>query len=234
MSADPATPAESEDPSKAKCNAFIEKGLQRNPTVQFLLKKLVDMGCQPPAGFISCVDCGPKLAGGGFGMVEETTINASQGSQVSGPQCQRSFADLQRQLQAEKDGHSQLRLVPEIYICHNNVRGESHAHLTMIHELIHAIDMCRTNMDPLHNCVQLACTEIRAENLSGECGIWSEAIAGRVQNVPKHGQQCVKRRAVLSVKANPNCRDQAHEFVDAAFERCYADTFPFDRHPNLR
>ena len=27
----------------------------------------------------------------------------------------------------------------------------------------------RTNMDPLNNCVQMACTEIRAENLSGEC-----------------------------------------------------------------
>ena len=24
-------------------------------------------------------------------------------------------------------------------------------------------------MDPLNNCVQMACTEIRAENLSGEC-----------------------------------------------------------------
>ena len=27
----------------------------------------------------------------------------------------------------------------------------------------------RTNMDPISNCIHLACTEIRAENLSGEC-----------------------------------------------------------------
>jgi hypothetical protein len=49
-----------------------------------------------------------------------------------------------------------------------------------------------------------------------------------------HGAKCVKRRAELSVKANPNCADKAEEYVDAAFERCYKDTFPFDRHPNLR
>ena len=27
----------------------------------------------------------------------------------------------------------------------------------------------RTKMDPVKNCIHLACTEIRAENLSGEC-----------------------------------------------------------------
>lgn len=49
-----------------------------------------------------------------------------------------------------------------------------------------------------------------------------------------HGAKCVKRRAILSVKANPNCADKADEYVDAAFDRCFKDTFPFDRHPNLR
>ena len=113
--------------------------------------------------------------------------------------------------------------------------GSGHAHESIVHELIHAVDMCRTKMDPLHNCVHMACTEIRAENLSGECSAWNEM--GRItqgQGFAKHGQACVKRRAALSVKANPNCRERAHEFVDAAFERCYQDTYPFDRHPNLR
>jgi len=49
-----------------------------------------------------------------------------------------------------------------------------------------------------------------------------------------HGGKCVKRRAALSVKANPNCADKAEEYIEAAFERCYKDTYPFDRHPNLR
>lgn len=57
---------------------------------------------------------------------------------------------------------------------------------------------------------------------------------GRMGNFAGHGAKCVKRRAALSVKANPNCADKADEYVEAAFERCYKDTFPFDRHPNLR
>jgi inner membrane protease ATP23 len=80
----------------------------------------------------------------------------------------------------------------------------------------------------------MACTEIRAENLSGECGWFKELTNRQVQQFAKHGQACVKRRAALSLKANPNCRDRAEEYIDAAFERCFEDTFPFDRHPNLR
>ena len=57
---------------------------------------------------------------------------------------------------------------------------------------------------------------------------------GRMRNFVGHGAKCVKRRAALSVKANPNCADKADEYVEVAFERCYKDTFPFDRHPNLR
>lgn len=77
--------------------------------------------------------------------------------------------------------------------------------------------------------------EIRAENLSGECHWLREMQNGRlVTDFSGHGAKCVKRRAELSVKANHNCADKAAEYVDAAFERCYKDTFPFDRHPNLR
>ena len=84
----------------------------------------------------------------------------------------------------------------------------------------------------------MACTEIRAENLSGECGAVREMVNGRVKlqsgNFKGHGGECVKRRAGLSVMANPNCKGRAGEYVDAAFERCFRDTFPFDRHPTLR
>jgi len=53
-------------------------------------------------------------------------------------------------------------------------------------------------------------------------------------NFVGHGAECVKRRAIRSVKANPNCAEKAADYVDAAFDRCFKDTFPFDRHPNLR
>jgi len=55
-----------------------------------------------------------------------------------------------------------------------------------------------------------------------------------MKSFPGHGAECVKRRAKLSVEANPNCSARATEYIDAAFDRCFRDTFPFDRHPNLR
>ena len=47
------------------------------------------------------------------------------------------------------------------------------------------------------------------------------------------GQECVRRRAALSVSMNPSCAGPgvAAQAVDIAFERCYADTAPFDRAP---
>ena len=113
--------------------------------------------------------------------------------------------------------------------------------------------MCRTNMDPIRNCIQLACTEIRAENLSGECNFSWEVVRGKISSLSQlvngHHQSCVKRRAIDSVRANPNCSgtnnknnenknnttpDQASLYVDAVMERCYADIYPFERHPNQR
>lgn len=223
---------------KKTCDKHVASGLSRNVTIQFLLQQLEKMNCQPPPGFIRCTDCGDKKAGAGFGVVQETVLQGTgddeaQQRLMSLPQCQRSLHDLKDQLQAHKEGTSSLKLKPEIFLCQQHVRNESHAHQSMVHELIHAIDMCRTKMDPLHNCIHLACTEIRAENLSGECSVMNEI--GRMNHkFPNHGKVCVKRRAALSLQANPNCSERADEYIEAAFERCYKDTFPFDRHPNLR
>lgn len=150
----------------------------------------------------------------------------------------QSESQIKELLDKQKEGKTKIRLLPEIYLCQNKGRliDEDHAHKALVHELIHAIDLCRTKMDPFNNCVQFACTEIRAENLSGECDWWKEMTYGQTwkKGFSGHNQVCVKRRALLSVKANPNCKDRAEESVDAAFARCYKDTFPFDRHPNLK
>lgn len=206
---------------------------------------------------MKCIDCGDKLAGAGFGVVEETVVIPPSTLQTESPfeeessssfrraakerkrrQCdnQATLKDLQEQIRASQEGKVKLRLLPEIFLCQQHLVNEEHAHQSIVHELIHAIDLCRTKMDPIHNCIHMACTEIRAENLSGECGAIREMVNGRVKmgTFKGHGAECVKRRAGLSVKANPNCRDRAEEYVDAAFERCFRDTFPFDRHPNLR
>ena len=151
------------------------------------------------------------------------------------PDCTKSTQEILDQFQRDKDGTTKLHLQPEIYLCQEHVSGPKHANTILIHELIHAIDMCRSKMDPLRNCMQLACTEIRAENLSGECNLSWEFLRGKLNTSPSllgHGKECARRRAIDSVKANPNCTERAELYVDAAMERCYADTFPFERHPN--
>jgi inner membrane protease ATP23 len=259
-----------------KCNEYVHAGLTRDVTVQFLMNKLIGLGCKPPAGFINCLDCGERQAGGGFGVVEEQEIvtinnknannNASNDGNLNNnnktstrnnnifskikQKCNplTSPQELQDKLLKEENNNNnnnqntkiQLRLLPQIFLCQNHVMNQTHVNQSLIHELIHAIDLCRTNMDPIHNCIHMACTEIRAENLSGECNMGRELMhySSRIMNdaagLKGHGAKCVKRRAVLSVKANPNCVDRAEEYVDVAFDRCFKDTYPFDRHPNLR
>lgn len=226
-----------DDPSKSAelCNQWVDSALTKNPAIQFLIKTLIDSGCVPPENFIRCMNC-EQPAAGGFGMVleEETTKSAigTKPNQIPNEQCHRTMKDLQDQIKREQSGLSKLRLNPEIYICQQYMENETMTHRTVHHELIHAIDMCRTNMDPLRNCVHMACTEIRAENLSGECSFWKELP--RMSSFKGHGRECVKRRALLSVRANPNCTARAEEYVNAALNRCYVDYYPYDKHPNQK
>jgi inner membrane protease ATP23 len=203
------------------CNRWVESGLTKNRSIQFLMKQLMDLGCTPPDRFIRCIQC-PQPQAGGFGMLED---DSDKNTKCDMP---KSF---QQALEAQQQsGNDSIKIKPEIFLCQQYLENEIMAHKTMTHELIHAIDMCRTNMDPLGNCIHLACTEIRAEHLSGECSFIKELP--RMKQFSGHGAECVKRRALLSVKANPACTARAEEYVNAAFPRCYRDLYPFERHPN--
>mmetsp|Transcript_1681 Transcript_1681/g.3931 ORF Transcript_1681/g.3931 Transcript_1681/m.3931 type:complete len:237 (-) Transcript_1681:132-842(-) len=223
--------------NRTTCDGYVQAGLTGNKTIQFLIGNLVQMGCTPPQGFIQCMNCEGKPVSGGFGMLQEEPLDGKTAIRPTSkkPDCTKPTHELLEQFERDKAGTSKLSLRPEIYLCEENVTGPKHANTILIHELIHAIDLCRAKMDPLRNCMQLACTEIRAENLSGECNLKWEFLRGKVNTSTKflgHGKECAKRRAIDSVRANPNCTEKAALYVDAAMERCYADTFPFERHPN--
>jgi inner membrane protease ATP23 len=229
-----------DDPAESArlCNQWVESALTKNPAIQFLVQTLMDSGCQPPEKFIRCMSC-DQPAAGGFGMVVEETVAVDNKNKTaataSKEQCNRTMQDLQQQLQREQSGVSKLKLSPEIYVCQQYMENELMTHKVVHHELIHAIDMCRTNMDPLRNCIHMACTEIRAENLSGECS-FSKELPRMMQrsSLKAHGRECVKRRAMLSVRANPNCTARTEDYVNAAMDRCYMDFYPYDKHPNQR
>ena len=117
-----------------------------------------------------------------------------------------------------------------ILICANHMRNRGHMEDTLAHEMVHAYDHLRFKMDAVHNLRHAACTEIRASTLSGECR-WGREFFTRGQwNITQQLQECVRRRAAISVAARPGCKDekQANQVVNEVWDSCFNDTRPFD------
>ncbi|KAF8241623.1 putative metalloprotease of the mitochondrial inner membrane [Wilcoxina mikolae CBS 423.85] len=115
-----------------------------------------------------------------------------------------------------------------ILLCQNHLRDRGHLEDTLAHELVHAYDHLRFNVD-WQDLKHHACTEIRASSLSGECRWTREAFTRGVWDFTQHHQDCVRRRAALSVRNHPKCKDdaQAAQVVNQVFDSCFADTRPF-------
>ena len=97
-------------------------------------------------------------------------------------------------------------------------------------EMIHAYDHLRFKMQWQDNLRHAACAEIRASSLSGECR-WTEEFFQKLNfKVMHQHQECVRRRAALSVMARPDCKDDVHaaKMVNEVWDSCYPDTRPFD------
>ncbi|KAI0783400.1 metalloprotease ATP23 [Abortiporus biennis] len=121
--------------------------------------------------------------------------------------------------------------IPEsgaIGLCQNRFMNKAHMEDTMVHELIHMFDHCKFKVD-WNNLRHHACSEIRANSLSGDCRLRREFDRGFFSFSKQH-QACVRRRAVLSVRANPACPDEAtaERVVNEVWESCFNDTRPFD------
>jgi len=117
-----------------------------------------------------------------------------------------------------------------IQICANEMRNRGHLEDTMAHEMVHAYDHLRFKLDWDDNLRHAACTEIRASSLSGECR-WAREFFQRGQwKLTQQHQECVRRRAILSVRARPSCRDEVHaeKVVNEVWDSCFRDTRPFD------
>lgn len=140
--------AEKSAKEKETCEKYVRSGLNRNVTVQFLYDRLLQMGCKPPDNLIRCLDCKDNQRGGGFGAVEEIVVSGApsdgKGAAASKDNsCAQTKAEIDALLAKQQKGEAKLRLVPEIYLCQQHLRNETHAHEAIVHELIHAVDMCR-------------------------------------------------------------------------------------------
>lgn len=59
-----------------------------------------------------------------------------------------------------------------VWICGNRLWSPFNFRRVLLHELLHAFDFARAKIDT-SNCEHIACTEIRAVNLSEQCGLWA-------------------------------------------------------------
>ncbi|GMH69543.1 hypothetical protein TL16_g05185 [Triparma laevis f. inornata] len=149
-------------------------------TIAFLLEALTNNKC-PHSGLSSLVKnttCGPDRAGGFAMNVPDNLITAANN---------KSKEDF--------GGTTTTTSKPTIVICQNNIYDYPDYIRTLSHELIHALDQCRAKTD-WSNLRHHACSEIRASNLSGECGYGVELLRGNMKH--RGGSiECVMRRAKL-------------------------------------
>ncbi|KAL0014449.1 hypothetical protein SO802_001518 [Lithocarpus litseifolius] len=118
-----------------------------------------------------------------------------------------------------------------IMVCSNHMNLQDEVNQVVIHELIHAYDDCRAKNLDWANCAHHACSEIRAGHLSGDCHFKRELLRGYMK-LRGHEQDCVRRRVMKSVIANPYCSEAAaKDAMEAVWDVCYNDTQPFDRAP---
>ncbi|EER06092.1 kub3-prov protein, putative [Perkinsus marinus ATCC 50983] len=80
-------------------------------------------------------------------------------------------------------------------MCGNHFWNPFQFRRILAHELVHAFDFARAKIDTA-NIDHIACTEIRAANLSGECELWTkwtdyigEDPLGELATVPYAGRE---------------------------------------------
>lgn len=117
-----------------------------------------------------------------------------------------------------------------ILLCSNHIRDKWQLEDILTHELVHAYDHLKFQVD-LTDLRHHACTEIRALMLSGECRMMNEIRKTGLGGFGGKFQDCIRRRAVLSVTANPNCAsvEDAEKAVGTVWKSCFNDTRPFER-----
>lgn len=118
----------------------------------------------------------------------------------------------------------------QIVICQNMCRMDGLVAGVLTHEMIHMFDHCRHKLD-FSNIEHLACTEIRAANLT-HCSYISAMSQGDASpiRIQERHQDCVRTKAAYSVEAVRHVGiAEARNIVNKVFPQCYADMEPIGR-----
>jgi mitochondrial inner membrane protease ATP23 len=118
----------------------------------------------------------------------------------------------------------------QIVVCQNIATNDGIVQGVMAHEMIHMFDYCRNDLD-FKNIDHLACTEIRAANLT-HCSFLSAMAQGDASfsNIKARHQYCVRTKALASVMAVRRVTlDEALASIERVFPKCYNDLEPIGR-----
>ncbi len=179
------------------CRAAIDRALKNSDTLRYLLDAVADLG-GTTLDRIKCISKDDAFAGAQAGYVwERTSKDVVRGDIV---------------ILADDLPHGNEAAVD--LLVERNLR----------HELIHAFDDARGEVDPT-DCDHHACSEIRAARLSGDCFWHTGDVSSHVKG--DVGLYCVESRAISAVDLNPVCKGYAQRSVDRMFSKCYKDYQPF-------
>lgn len=182
------------------------KAITSGPQIRFMQEKLEKLGGQLNEKNIVCQRC-PELKVSGF--------DPDYGIQL----CANRLRNRSRTEDALAHGIGS----------HLSASNEC-SRADQIIEMIHAYDHLRFKLDWDNDLKHAACTEIRASSLSGECRFVREFFTNGIHKIANQHQNCVKRRATLSLLGRPFCKNkfEAEKAVNSVWESCFADTRPFD------
>ena len=147
--------------------------------------------------------------------------------------------DFHRHLTCELNGENRRggfdRSTCQIILFPENLHSTREFCTILHHELIHAYDYCRANID-FHNPSHLACTEIRAASLSNQCSLFHHfSSSSRPFLIKNQHQTCVKNLARESLEISLNLpRTDLNRMINDVFLRCYHDTDPYNHDENIR
>lgn len=123
-----------------------------------------------------------------------------------------------------------------IWICANNVNNVYTLKYILLHELLHAFDFARANID-VYNCHHIACTEIRAYNMSSQCGyfnskyfkgnvnVFEQLKSEQIQNTQKN--KCIYNNVYATLCQFKPCKNNAEKYINDVFQKCTHDYWPF-------
>ncbi|PKI82797.1 Mitochondrial inner membrane protease atp23 [Malassezia vespertilionis] len=188
--------------AQQRCEQWKNDLLRTSPMVRFMVKHLTIIGCDPVRPRPASALLPPKL------------LIAACPPDIAG-----GFSPAPANKDPSEAG---------ILLCANRIYSKAHLEDTLAHEMIHWWDSCRFKVD-WNDLRHHACSEVRAASLSGDCR-WTREINRRHFTFLNQHQECARRRAILSVRANPKCADEetAARVVDEVWDSCFNDTRPFD------